>query len=84
MEFKHDESQEKTSSQGFSIDGYMSSKRIVEINLENAIMNELRKRDDANKNYKSVKNLVMLPFDIDLLTLGFITPTPLAIQFTEC
>ncbi|GJZ78600.1 heat shock cognate protein 80 [Tanacetum coccineum] len=43
-----------------SMAGYMSSKKTMEINPENPIVEELRKRADANKNDKSVKDLVML------------------------
>ncbi|VAI73831.1 unnamed protein product [Triticum turgidum subsp. durum] len=39
-----------------SMGGYMSSKKTMEINPENAIMEELRKRADADKNDKSVKD----------------------------
>ena len=35
----------------------MSSKKAMEINPENAIMEELRKRTEADKNDKSVKDL---------------------------
>ncbi|KAF9602755.1 hypothetical protein IFM89_030911 [Coptis chinensis] len=42
-----------------SMAGYMSSKKTMEINPENSIMEEPRKRgDDADKNDKSIKDLV--------------------------
>ncbi|KAH9294981.1 hypothetical protein KI387_038569, partial [Taxus chinensis] len=41
-----------------SMAGYMSSKKTMEINPENAIMEELRKRNDADKGDKFVKDLV--------------------------
>ncbi|KAI3808795.1 hypothetical protein L1987_24756 [Smallanthus sonchifolius] len=41
-----------------SMGAYMSSKKTMEINPDNAIMDELRKRAEADKNDKSVKDLV--------------------------
>ncbi|VAI73832.1 unnamed protein product [Triticum turgidum subsp. durum] len=50
--------------------------RVEKINPENAIMEELRKRADADKNDKSVKDLVMLLFETSLLTSGFSLDDP--------
>merc|ERR1712194_97015 len=46
-----------------SMQGYMASKKTMEINPDNAIMGELRKRGEADKSDKTVKDLVLLLFE---------------------
>lgn len=49
----------------------MLSKKIMEINLENYIMEELWKWVEVDMNDKVVKDLVLLLYEMVLLILGF-------------
>ena len=51
--------------------GYMAAKKHMEINPEHSIVENLRQRAEADKNDKSVKDLVMLLFETSLLSSGF-------------
>jgi len=55
---------------------YMTAKKSLEINAENPIIVELRKKVEADKNDSTIKDLVMLLFDTALLTSGFTLEDP--------
>merc|ERR1712176_1538302 len=56
--------------------GYMAAKKHLELNPDHCIIQELKKKADANKNDKSVKDLVMLLFETSLLASGFSLEDP--------
>jgi len=56
--------------------GYMAAKKNLEINHEHPIMEQLRVKAEADKNDKSVKDLVMLLFETSLLASGFSLEDP--------
>jgi len=56
--------------------GYMSAKKHLEINPEHSIIKTLKQKADADKNDKSVKDLVLLLFETSLLASGFSLEAP--------
>uniref|UniRef100_A0A069DW09 Heat shock protein 83 n=1 Tax=Panstrongylus megistus TaxID=65343 RepID=A0A069DW09_9HEMI len=51
--------------------GYMAAKKHLEINPDHPIIDTLRQKAEADKNDKSVKDLVILLFETSLLSSGF-------------
>merc|ERR1711962_1553107 len=56
--------------------GYMAAKKHLEINPDHSIIENLRQRAEADKNDKSVKDLVLLLFETSLLSSGFALEEP--------
>jgi molecular chaperone HtpG len=56
--------------------GYMAAKKHMEINPDHPIVKTLKDRADADKNDKSVKDLVYLLFETSLLASGFTLEDP--------
>jgi len=56
--------------------GYMAAKKHMEVNPDHAIVRTLKEKCDADKNDKSVKDLVLLLFETALLSSGFALEDP--------
>uniref|UniRef100_A0A6I8RFG8 Heat shock protein 90kDa alpha family class A member 1 n=1 Tax=Xenopus tropicalis TaxID=8364 RepID=A0A6I8RFG8_XENTR len=56
--------------------GYMAAKKHLEINCDHPIIETLRQKAEADKNDKSVKDLVNLLFETALLSSGFSLDDP--------
>merc|ERR1719397_1625763 len=56
--------------------GYMAAKKHLELNPDHSIVENLRQRAEADKNDKSVKDLVLLLFETSLLSSGFSLEEP--------
>ncbi|KAH0511881.1 Heat shock protein HSP 90-alpha [Microtus ochrogaster] len=56
--------------------GYMAAKKHLEINTGHSTIETLWQKAEADKNDKSVNDLVILPFETALLSSGFSLENP--------
>ena len=56
--------------------GYMAAKKHLEVNPDHSIIETLRQKVEADKNDKSVKDLVLLLYETSLLSSGFTLDDP--------
>nr|AHA85005.1 heat shock protein 90 [Pinctada imbricata] len=56
--------------------GYMAAKKHLEVNPDHSIIKALKTKAEADKNDKSVKDLVLLLFETSLLSSGFTLEEP--------
>merc|ERR1712066_738385 len=59
-----------------SMQGYMQSKKTMEINPQHAIVSTLKERFTTDPSDKTIKDLVWLLFETSLLTSGFTLTEP--------
>ena len=62
---------ERQTLQNDSMMGYMTSNKIMEINIDNPVIVELKNKLSVDKNDKTIVDIVWLPYDTTLLNSGF-------------
>ncbi len=76
MDGQHGEDHEGPGLGDNSTMGYMAAKKHLEVNPDHPIIETLRQKAEADKNDKSVKDLVILLFETALLSSGFTLDDP--------